>query len=125
MTRPGVTKPKGPAPAPSRPPSVQGLAREGPGARRHRGQASGGDAFTRYERALTAIMVGSAVRVARHRAGLSQAELAKRARTSQPSIARLEQGRVSPTIISLDRIARALDSELVVDFEPLAAPQGR
>jgi UDP-N-acetylglucosamine 1-carboxyvinyltransferase len=70
-------------------------------------------------------MVGSAVRVARHRAGLSQAELAKRARTSQPSIARLEQGRVSPTIISLDRIARALDSELVVDFEPLAAPQGR
>ncbi len=79
----------------------------------------GTSAFSRYERALTAIMVGSAVRAARVRAGMSQAELASRAGTSQPAIARLEQGRVSPTIISLDRIARALDSELVVDFEPV------
>ncbi|MGH9029505.1 MAG: helix-turn-helix domain-containing protein, partial [Acidimicrobiales bacterium] len=49
------------------------------------------DAFARYERTLTAIMVGSVVRAARQRAGVSQAELARRARTSQPSIARLEQ----------------------------------
>lgn len=80
-------------------------------------------AFARYERALTAIMVGSAVRAARQRAGVSQAELAKRARTSQPAIARLEQGRVSPTIISLDRIAKALGSELVIDFEPIKTPE--
>jgi hypothetical protein len=67
----------------------------------------GPEAFARYERARTAIMVGSAVRAAR-----------LRARTSQPSIARLEKGQVSPTVISLDRIARALGTELVIDFEP-------
>jgi transcriptional regulator with XRE-family HTH domain len=69
-------------------------------------------------------MVGSAVRAARKRVGMSQAELARKAGTSQPSIARLEQGRVSPTVISLERIARALKSELVVDFEPLSVPSG-
>ncbi|HVC70507.1 MAG TPA: helix-turn-helix transcriptional regulator [Acidimicrobiales bacterium] len=81
----------------------------------------GEDAFARYERARTAIMVGSAVRVARRRAGVSQAELARRAKTSQPSIARLEKGQVSPTVISLDRIARALGTELIIDFEPVSA----
>jgi HTH-type transcriptional regulator / antitoxin HipB len=79
----------------------------------------GAAAFARYERARTAIMVGSAVRVARRRAGVSQSELARRAKTSQPAIARLEKGQVSPTVISLDRIARALGSELVIDFEPV------
>jgi hypothetical protein len=63
-------------------------------------------------------MVGSAVRVARLRAGVSQTELAARAGTSQPAIARLEKGMVSPTVISLDRIARALGTDLVIDFEP-------
>jgi HTH-type transcriptional regulator / antitoxin HipB len=77
------------------------------------------EAFARYERARTAIMIGSAVRAARHQAGMSQAELARRAKTSQPAIARLEKGQVSPTVISLDRIARALGAELVIDFEPL------
>jgi HTH-type transcriptional regulator / antitoxin HipB len=81
----------------------------------------GEDAFARYERARTAIMVGSAVRAARLRSGVSQAELARRAKTSQPSIARLEKGQVSPTVISLDRIARALGAELIIDFEPLPA----
>jgi transcriptional regulator with XRE-family HTH domain len=64
-------------------------------------------------------MVGSAVRAARRRADMSQAELARRARTSQPAIARLEKGQVSPTMISLDRIARALGAELIIDFEPV------
>ncbi len=87
--------------------------------RDHRRPARTGP-LAHYERTLTSIMVGSAVRVARQRAGVSQAELAERAGTSQPSIARLEQGHVSPTVVSLDRIARALGSELVIDFEPLA-----
>jgi ribosome-binding protein aMBF1 (putative translation factor) len=82
----------------------------------------GPEAFARYERARTAIMIGSAVRAARHRAGVSQAELARRAKTSQPAIARLEKGQVSPTVISLDRIARALGAELVIDFEPVGEP---
>lgn len=67
-------------------------------------------------------MIGSAVRSARLTAGLTQAELARLSRTSQPAIARLEKGMVAPTVASLDRIARALGAELVVDFEPLQAP---
>lgn len=78
----------------------------------------GPEAFARYERARTSIMVGSAVRAARRRAGVSQVELAQRTGTSQPSIARLERGQVSPTVITLDRIARALGTDLVIDFEP-------
>ncbi len=66
-------------------------------------------------------MVGASVKAARCRAGISQAELARRAKTSQPSIARLEKGQVSPTVISLDRIAKALGTELIIDFEPLSA----
>ena len=86
----------------------------------------GPEAFARYERARTSIMVGSAVRAARRRAGLSQVELARRAGTSQPSIARLERGMVSPTVMSLDRIARALGADLVIDFEtPAAGRVGR
>ena len=68
-------------------------------------------------------MVGSAVRAARRRAGVSQGELAERAGTSQPSIARLEKGQVSPTVITLDRIARALGTDLVIDFEPQPGPR--
>jgi len=78
----------------------------------------GAHALARYERTRTSIMVGSAVRAARLRAGVSQTELAARAGTSQPAIARLEKGMVSPTVISLDRIARALGADLVIDFEP-------
>jgi transcriptional regulator with XRE-family HTH domain len=63
-------------------------------------------------------MVGSAVRAARRRAAMSQVELAERAGTTQPSIARLEKGSVSPTVLTLDRIARALGTDLVIDFEP-------
>lgn len=83
----------------------------------------GPDAFARYERTRTSIMVGSAVRAARRRAGVSQSELAERAGTSQPSITRLEKGQVSPTVITLDRIARALGTDLVIDFEPQPAPR--
>lgn len=111
--------------------STRTVATTGRASRRAAGESSpvpkrpapgrGADAFARYERARTAIMVGSAVRAARLRSGVSQAELARRAKTSQPSIARLEKGQVSPTVISLDRIARALGTELIIDFEPVVA----
>ena len=68
-------------------------------------------------------MIGSAVRAARKRAGISQSELAERTGTSQPSVARLEKGLVSPTVVTLDRIARALGTDLVVDFEPPGQPR--
>lgn len=59
---------------------------------------------------------GDLIREARRRAGLTQAELADRARTSQPGIARWESGR---TAVSLDDVLRlvrmcGLDLELVL-----------
>ena len=105
-----------PRPAASTKPRVTGTPRRPASGR-------GANAFARYERARTSIMVGSAVRAARRRAGVSQVELAERAGTSQPSIARLEKGMVSPTVITLDRIARALGTDLVIDFEPQTAPR--
>lgn len=44
------------------------------------------------------------IREARKRAGLTQAELAARAGTTQSAIARWESGAVSPSVESLDRI---------------------
>ena len=66
-------------------------------------------------------MVGAAVRAARRRGGLSQVELAELSGMTQPAIARLERGLVSPTVTTLDRIARAMGTDLVIDFEPQLA----
>ena len=110
---------------PSAPPGPVGRPRQGSAAPARPAPQRGPEAFARYERARTSIMVGSAVRAARRRAGLSQVELARRAGTSQPSIARLERGLVSPTVISLDRIARALGAELVIDFEAPRSQPGQ
>jgi predicted nucleotidyltransferase/DNA-binding XRE family transcriptional regulator len=48
-----------------------------------------------------------AIRIARTRAGLSQAALAARAKTSQPAIARYEAGAATPSIPTLERILEA------------------
>jgi ribosome-binding protein aMBF1 (putative translation factor) len=54
---------------------------------------------------------------ARQRAGLSQVELAKRMRTTQSTIARLERGGRSPSIKTLRKLAEATGSRLVVHLE--------
>ncbi len=56
---------------------------------------------------------GLLIREARLRAGLTQAELAGRASTSQPAIARYERGDVSPRVDTLDRIVCACGLELL------------
>lgn len=60
--------------------------------------------------------LGALVRAQREKRGVSQAELAERIGSTQPAIARLEAGRVRPTIDTLERVARALGLRLVVDF---------
>ncbi|EJN05432.1 helix-turn-helix transcriptional regulator [Phyllobacterium sp. YR531] len=55
----------------------------------------------------------------RTQAKLSQAELAKRMATTQSAIARLEGGRVSPSIATLRRYAEATGYKLHVDMTPL------
>lgn len=54
---------------------------------------------------------------ARARAGLSQAELARRMGTTQSAIARLEGGKVSPSIATLRRYAEATGSRLNFTLE--------
>ena len=59
------------------------------------------------------------IRDTRLRAGITQAELATRAKTSQTVIARLESGtdRRTPSLDLLERIARSLKAKLLVSFE--------
>jgi ribosome-binding protein aMBF1 (putative translation factor) len=59
---------------------------------------------------------------ARNRAGLSQAELARRMKTTQSTVARLESGRGRPSTRTLDRFAKATGHRLKISFEPVRRP---
>lgn len=56
------------------------------------------------------------VREARRRAGLTQAQLAERAGTSQPAIARYERATALPDLDTLHRIAEACGLELRLEL---------
>ena len=60
-----------------------------------------------------------AVAKARRRAGLSQAQLAKRMKTTQSTVARLESGRGRPSTRTLARFAKATGHRLKISFEPV------
>jgi transcriptional regulator with XRE-family HTH domain len=60
----------------------------------------------------TAVPAWALVREARARAGLTQAELAARAGTSQAAVARYERADVLPSLETLDRLVRACGLEL-------------
>jgi len=74
-----------------------------------------------FELALEALTPEGALRqevvAARMAAGLSQAELAERMGTSQPTIARMEAGRSSPSFGTLKKLAKATGSRLVIKLE--------
>ena len=57
---------------------------------------------------------GDLLREARLRAGLTQRELARRAKTSQSAIARWESGEVAPSFERLRELIRACGLELTV-----------
>jgi transcriptional regulator with XRE-family HTH domain len=57
---------------------------------------------------------------ARTAAGLSQAQLARRMKTSQSYIARIEGGKVRPSTDALERFAQATRTRLRIIFEPEA-----
>ena len=58
---------------------------------------------------------------ARTAAGLSQSQLARRMKTSQSYIARIEGGKVRPSTDALERFAQATRTRLRIIFEPDAA----
>lgn len=87
-------------------------------AARRRGSAEYREGYSEAERAFR---IGMAVRERRLALGLSQVELAARAKMTQPALSRLEAGGVLPTIPLLERISAALDAELIVEISPRAA----
>ncbi|HEU0302954.1 MAG TPA: helix-turn-helix transcriptional regulator [Gaiellaceae bacterium] len=55
---------------------------------------------------------GELLRTVRRRHGLTQRQLADRARTSQAAISRLERGRVSPTVDTLRELLDLMGEQL-------------
>lgn len=58
---------------------------------------------------------GELLRDARRRHGLTQRQLATRARTSQAAVSRIERGLVSPTVATLHDLLWLMNEELVLD----------
>ncbi|MEJ0062621.1 MAG: helix-turn-helix transcriptional regulator [Alphaproteobacteria bacterium] len=63
----------------------------------------------------------SALIQARERAGLTQEQVAKRMKTTQTVVARLESGRTRPSTRTLERFAEATESRLRIILEPKTA----
>ena len=72
---------------------------------------------TEYEKLAPEIELAHIIIEARTKAGLTQAQLAKRMKTTQSVIARLEGGRVHPSTPTLERLAKATGSRLKIGFE--------
>jgi transcriptional regulator with XRE-family HTH domain len=73
-----------------------------------------------YEALDEEFALALAVAKARRRAGLSQSELARRMKTTQSTVARLESGRGLPSTRTLDRFAKATGHRLKISFTPVA-----
>lgn len=62
---------------------------------------------------------GALLREARARHGLTQAQLATRAGTSQAAISRIERGVVSPSMATLERLVGLVGEELRASSKPV------
>ena len=87
----------------------------------HRGWLSDPEYRREYEALEDEFQLARKLIEARTRAGLTQTQLAKRMKTSQSYIARIEGGDVTPSTNALERYATATDSRLTISFEPLQA----
>ena len=87
----------------------------------HRGWMKNSKYRTEYEALGKEFQLARALIEARTRAGLSQTQLARRMKTSQSYVARIEGGQVRPSTAALDRLAKATGSRLTITFEPAVA----
>jgi DNA-binding XRE family transcriptional regulator len=71
-----------------------------------------------FDEAFDQIQLARRIRELREAKHLSQDELARRAGTKQPAIARLESGRVLPRLDLLQKVATALEARLALNFVP-------
>ncbi len=77
-----------------------------------------------YEALAPEFELASELIATRARAGLTQAQLAKRMGTTQSAIARLESGRL-PSMSTLKRYADALGCRVLVKLVPVGLKAGR
>src|ERR1700692_1461448 len=79
----------------------------------------------KYRKAYAALeeefVLASAVMDVRNRAGLTQQELARKMGTTQPVVARLKSGRSRPSMRTLEKLADATGSRLLISFAPRPA----
>lgn len=79
-----------------------------------------------YEKQRLAVFVGYDLYQLRKRLGLTQAEMARRMGTHQQAVARLEKGDDAGfTLKTLQRIAEATKTELVIEFRPRREKRGK
>ena len=71
-----------------------------------------------YEALEDEFALAEAMIKARAQAGLTQVQLARKMRTTQAVIARLESGRVKPSTRTLERLATATGTKLRISFDP-------
>jgi ribosome-binding protein aMBF1 (putative translation factor) len=71
-----------------------------------------------YAAARLGFELGTTVRGLRDAKGWSQTQLAREAGMTQSAVARFEAGATVPTLPVLQRLARALDADLVVQIRP-------
>jgi ribosome-binding protein aMBF1 (putative translation factor) len=76
-----------------------------------------------YESLEEEFSLAGALIEARARAGLTQQQVAKRMKTTQAVIARLESGRTKPSTRTLERFAAATGCYLRIALEPRQARQ--
>ena len=76
------------------------------------------EAYQAYQAVRRAHELGRAVRTLREARGWSQGELAEVARVNRPVVARFEAGGTVPTLPVLERLAQALEVDLVVTLTP-------
>jgi len=71
-----------------------------------------------YQATALAYELGCTVRGLREQRGWSQTQLASEAGMTQSAVARFEAGGTVPSLPVLDRLARALDADLIVRVTP-------
>ncbi|ATL71473.1 transcriptional regulator [Nocardia terpenica] len=74
-----------------------------------------------YEATRLAYELGRAIRQMREAHGWTQRQLADAAAMTQSAVARFEAGGTVPSIPVLERLAHALDADLVVQVRPRVA----
>jgi len=71
-----------------------------------------------YSAARLSLELGKAVREMREQRGWTQTRLADASGLTQPAVARFEAGGTVPTLPVLERLAQALEAELVARLTP-------